>query len=145
MGAGQAAPEKLEAGAVPLFSSNAEAAARNAEAPARPGGVLPDFVHQPAIAGGWEAPATVLFPVMVIVLLLRAAACSDVRHDRRDTTHARPNAGSRPEAFDYAIFAAIAAAVCIAPFLFYPFLVMQVLVFALFAMAFNLLLGFGGN
>lgn len=42
------------------------------------------------------------------------------------------------------IFAGLAALVLIAPFVLYPFLVMKILCFALFAAAFNLLLGYGG-
>ena len=42
------------------------------------------------------------------------------------------------------IFAGLAIAVAIAPFLLYPVLVMKILCFALFALAFNLLLGYGG-
>lgn len=42
------------------------------------------------------------------------------------------------------IFAALFVAVIAAPFFFYPVFVMKILCFALFACAFNLLLGFGG-
>jgi branched-chain amino acid transport system permease protein len=42
------------------------------------------------------------------------------------------------------IFIALAAALIAAPFLLYPFFLMKVLCFALFACAFNLLLGYGG-
>lgn len=41
-------------------------------------------------------------------------------------------------------FAVLALLVAVAPFLFYPIFVMKLLCFALFAMAFNLLLGYGG-
>jgi branched-chain amino acid transport system permease protein len=51
---------------------------------------------------------------------------------------------ARVEPLHYWIMLGIAALICIAPFLVYPFLVMQVMLFALFALAFNLLLGFGG-
>ena len=43
-----------------------------------------------------------------------------------------------------AIMIGIAVALMIAPFVFYPVFVMKVLCFALFALAFNLLLGYGG-
>src|SRR5690606_27630439 len=42
------------------------------------------------------------------------------------------------------LFIAIAAALVVAPFVAYPVFVMKVLCFALFALAFNLLLGYGG-
>ncbi len=41
-------------------------------------------------------------------------------------------------------FAVMAVAVALAPFVFYPVFLMKVMCFALFACAFNLLLGFGG-
>ena len=44
----------------------------------------------------------------------------------------------------HAVILALAAVIAIAPFLFYPVLVMKVLCFALFACAFNLLLGYTG-
>jgi len=43
-----------------------------------------------------------------------------------------------------AIFIAIAAILIVAPFVLYPVFLMKVLCFALFALAFNLLLGYGG-
>lgn len=43
-----------------------------------------------------------------------------------------------------AIFIALAAFLAVAPFVFYPVFLMKVLCFALFASAFNMLLGFGG-
>ena len=42
------------------------------------------------------------------------------------------------------MFAAVLAALAVAPFVVYPVLVMKVLCFALFACAFNLLLGYTG-
>lgn len=42
------------------------------------------------------------------------------------------------------IFAAMAGALCVAPFVLYPFFLMQALCFALFACAFNLLIGYAG-
>ncbi len=42
------------------------------------------------------------------------------------------------------VFLAMAALIAVAPFVAYPFFVMQVLCFGLFACAFNLLLGYGG-
>jgi branched-chain amino acid transport system permease protein len=53
------------------------------------------------------------------------------------------SAGSMP-AHHMAIFALLLAAALAAPFFLYPVFVMKVLCFALFACAFNLLLGFGG-
>jgi branched-chain amino acid transport system permease protein len=48
------------------------------------------------------------------------------------------------ERLHYAIMIGIAAVLVIAPFVAYPVFVMKVLCFALFALAFNLLLGYGG-
>jgi branched-chain amino acid transport system permease protein len=47
-------------------------------------------------------------------------------------------------AFHLKVFIGIAIAVLIAPFVLYPVFLMKVLCFALFALAFNLLLGYGG-
>ncbi len=46
--------------------------------------------------------------------------------------------------FHLKVFIGIAVALLIAPYLLYPVFLMKVLCFALFAMAFNLLLGYGG-
>ncbi len=50
----------------------------------------------------------------------------------------------RETALRAAIFAALLVAIAVAPFVAYPVFVMRVMCFALFASAFNLLLGFGG-
>ena len=47
-------------------------------------------------------------------------------------------------AFHRAVFVGIAALLVVGPFLLYPVFLMKVLCFALFALAFNLLLGYGG-
>ena len=52
-------------------------------------------------------------------------------------------AGGMP-AYHIAIFAGLLALLIAAPFFFYPIFVMKILCFALFACAFNLLLGYGG-
>lgn len=65
-------------------------------------------------------------------------------------TLTQPNSSVLPttpvhvERLHYVIMAAIAVLIILSPFLFYPFLVIQILLFALFAMSFNLVLGFGG-
>ena len=43
-----------------------------------------------------------------------------------------------------AIFIALAVVIAVAPFVAYPVFLMKVMCFALFALAFNLLLGYGG-
>ena len=48
------------------------------------------------------------------------------------------------EPLHYWIMASISVLVVLAPFVVYPFFAMQIMLFALFALAFNLLLGFGG-
>jgi branched-chain amino acid transport system permease protein len=52
--------------------------------------------------------------------------------------------GRGVEALHRAIFIALAALLVVAPFVVYPVFLMKVLCFALFACAFNLLLGYGG-
>ncbi len=51
---------------------------------------------------------------------------------------------ARGKSLHMAIFAGLAVLLLIAPFLMYPFFLMKLLCFALFASAFNLLLGYGG-
>ncbi|MGD0634388.1 MAG: branched-chain amino acid ABC transporter permease [Beijerinckiaceae bacterium] len=60
----------------------------------------------------------------------------------KDAALAREAKGDRT--LHVLIFAGLAIAVVIAPFLLYPVFLMKVLCFALFALAFNLLLGYGG-
>lgn len=62
---------------------------------------------------------------------------------------AAPIATSRPESRDdkalhRKVFAGLAVALVLAPLVLYPVFLMKVLCFALFALAFNLLLGYGG-
>jgi branched-chain amino acid transport system permease protein len=66
-----------------------------------------------------------------------------------ETSSAVVKSGSREKTMGMpvhhmAIFAMLLAAGIVAPFMLYPVFVMKVLCFALFACAFNLLLGFGG-
>ncbi|MCG5249530.1 branched-chain amino acid ABC transporter permease [Methylorubrum extorquens] len=60
-----------------------------------------------------------------------------------------PIAAARPETRDdkavhRTVFTGLAVALVLAPLVFYPVFLMKVLCFALFALAFNLLLGYGG-
>ena len=66
-----------------------------------------------------------------------------------ETMIAAPSAGQPVRAegmprLHMAIFAGLLVLLVLAPFMFYPIFVMKVLCFALFAAAFNLLLGYGG-
>ncbi|HKG84711.1 MAG TPA: branched-chain amino acid ABC transporter permease [Beijerinckiaceae bacterium] len=62
-----------------------------------------------------------------------------------DSPHAPAVSESRGvEALHRAIFIGLAALLVVAPFVVYPVFLMKVLCFALFACAFNLLLGYGG-
>lgn len=58
------------------------------------------------------------------------------------TTHADPAAGA--DRFNFRAFAIMVALLLVAPFIAYPVFLMKALCFALFACAFNLLIGFGG-
>lgn len=53
-------------------------------------------------------------------------------------------AGRDDKRFHRYVMIGIAVALCVLPFVLYPIFVMKVLCFALFALAFNLLLGYGG-
>jgi branched-chain amino acid transport system permease protein len=60
------------------------------------------------------------------------------------TALARPAAARDAAALHRALFVALAILIAAAPFVVYPIFLMKVLCFALFASAFNLLLGYGG-
>ncbi|GJD61484.1 branched-chain amino acid ABC transporter permease [Methylobacterium frigidaeris] len=65
------------------------------------------------------------------------------------STDASPIAATMPEgkdakAFHRLVFVIIAVLLAVLPFILYPVFLMKVLCFALFALAFNLLLGYGG-
>lgn len=63
--------------------------------------------------------------------------------DMELTLTARTAVAMRQQPLAYA-WIALAILLCVAPFLFYPVFLMKILCFALFASAFNLMLGFGG-
>jgi branched-chain amino acid transport system permease protein len=90
-----------------------------------------------------EASNTVIFVIMAIVLLIGPPACSDGApewHAARTADRAAVRA-SRSETIAFLVM--VAAAV-VAPFFIYPLFLMQALCFALFACAFNLLIGYVG-
>ena len=68
------------------------------------------------------------------------AAATEATHDHIASQQA---SGAMPR-HHLAIFAALLVLLIAAPFLLYPIFVMKILCFALFACAFNLLIGFGG-
>ena len=65
------------------------------------------------------------------------------RRRAREPDRGRPETRD-DEALHRAIFIGLAVALVVAPFVLYPVFLMKVLCFALFACAFNLLLGYGG-
>ncbi|MBL8701986.1 MAG: branched-chain amino acid ABC transporter permease [Alphaproteobacteria bacterium] len=90
-----------------------------------------------------QASSTVIFLVMVLVLLLKPAGLFGT------VMHASPsnlNLDSVPVGRRVVALATVGglALALAAPFLFYPLFVTQVLCYALFALSFNLLLGYGG-
>ena len=99
-----------------------------------------------------EGSAVVIFVIMAIVLLVKPAG--SVREDRlmADRRPRQPppspnrsaTAANGMPRHHLAIFVALLAFGLVAPFVLYPVFLMKVLCFALFACAFNLLLGFGG-
>ena len=91
-----------------------------------------------------EASNTVIFVIMVIVLLVRPAA---VRTDRMMERVVDPLVLLRrreTNASFVAGFVILVALFAVLPFVAYPVFLMQVLCFALFACAFNLLIGYVG-
>jgi branched-chain amino acid transport system permease protein len=101
-----------------------------------------------------EGSAVVIFVIMAIVLLVQARrtlregclmTAANTDNAQRTTTGARRRQHKRTmPAHHIAIFLAALVLALVAPFFLYPVFVMKVLCFALFACAFNLLLGFGG-
>lgn len=94
-----------------------------------------------------EASTTVIFAIMVVVLLVKPAGL----FGKETGTIAAPSehlttGGPRIEAkaLHRAIIIGLAICIVIAPMFLYPVFLMKVLCFALLALAFNLLLGYGG-
>jgi branched-chain amino acid transport system permease protein len=90
-----------------------------------------------------EASSTVVFIVMVIVLLLRPAGLfgTVVQAPPSNVELAVTPPGKPVAHIAIVVLLALAAT---APFLFYPLFVTQALCYAIFALSFNLLLGYGG-
>jgi branched-chain amino acid transport system permease protein len=94
-----------------------------------------------------EASTTVVFIVMAIVLLVRPAGLfgAPTRAAAAGESHAGVAAGvSLSPSLVRSLTVVLLAAGLIAPLLIYPVFLMKVLCFALFACAFNLLLGYVG-
>ena len=90
-----------------------------------------------------QASSTIIFVIMAIILLLRPAGLFG-RRDEGESGHAGITQATRTFLENpYVVWALLAFSV-IAPFLFYPLLLVKILCLALFASAVNLLLGFGG-
>lgn len=93
-----------------------------------------------------EASNIVIFVIMAIVLILRPRAFSERRPDMAgnpvptETVAAHPQAGR----IQLALVALALVALLIVPHVLYPIFLMKLLCFALFASAFNLLLGYTG-
>ena len=88
-----------------------------------------------------EASSTVIFVIMAIVLLIRPAGCSGGPRDaRRSACRGRPPRHARSTT----LIGLLIALGLVAPFVVYPIFLMKALCFALFACAFNLLLGYVG-
>jgi branched-chain amino acid transport system permease protein len=84
----------------------------------------------------------VIFVIMVIVLLLRPAGCSASRLERE--RRMKPVIAAAGKTPTWHLLLGVALVGAIAPFVVYPTFLMKILCFALFACAFNLLLGFAG-
>ena len=92
-----------------------------------------------------EASNTVIFVIMAIVLLVRPAGLFGRRAlmERVVDPLAKKPSALRAQSETIA-FVVMVAALVVAPFVTYPLFLMQVLCFALFACAFNLLIGYVG-
>ena len=95
-----------------------------------------------------EASSTVIFVIMVIVLLVRPAGLFGTaemsRRERRRVPTAAQQARSDGAPRHRIAFFVMLGILVLAPAVVYPVFLMKVMCFALFACAFNLLLGFGG-
>jgi branched-chain amino acid transport system permease protein len=90
-----------------------------------------------------EASSTVVFIVMVVVLLLRPAGLfGTVVQAPPSNLELAVAPPGKPVVHTAAV--ALLALAAAAPFLFYPLFVTQALCYAIFALSFNLLLGYGG-
>ena len=90
-----------------------------------------------------EASSTVIFVIMAIVLLIRPAGLFGRAALMRGRGASR-RTGRRAAAQLLAVGSLLLALGLVAPFVVYPIFLMKVLCFALFACAFNLLLGYVG-
>lgn len=94
-----------------------------------------------------EGSTVVIFVIMAIVILIKPAAqTATVASPSADSglTLGRSDGQMGMPRYHAAIFVALLVAGLFAPFILSPVFVMKVLCFALFAAAFNLLLGYGG-
>jgi branched-chain amino acid transport system permease protein len=93
-----------------------------------------------------QASTTIVFVIMVIVLLARPSGLFgsiQIKAPTLNLVSGAPMAG-RLGAFKWLAISAVVALAISAPFFVYPVFAMKALCFALFASAFNLLLGYGG-
>lgn len=92
------------------------------------------------------ASATVIFLIMAIVLMIRPAGLfGGPVASNAGTTESEPaNSLARSRSRDRVIIAVMCVLLLAAPAVLYPVFLSKVLCFALFACAFNLLLGYGG-
>ena len=95
-----------------------------------------------------EASNTVIFVIMAIVLLIRPAGLfgsAEVgRHDWQRSSDCRLHAPTGATRHQLIAFLVMAALFVVAPAVVYPVFLMKALCFALFACAFNLLIGYVG-
>ncbi len=91
-----------------------------------------------------EASNTVVFVIMAIVLLIRPTGLLDRRPDMEIEASVAQGAdiANQDRRVNAVAFVIMVVLIAIAPFFAYPFFVMQAMCFALFACAFNLLIGY---
>lgn len=92
-----------------------------------------------------EASNTIIFVAMIVVLLLRPAGLFG--RETAEEAHAEADSGDRipmSSLMRTTLAAVVVAVLAAAPLLLYPILAIKILIFALFAAAFNLLFGYAG-
>ena len=92
-----------------------------------------------------EASNTVIFAIMIVVLLVRPAGLFGRQRMTENLADPQAMLPRRETAWSFAAaFIVMVAFFALAPFMLYPVFLMEVLCFALFACAFNLLIGYVG-
>ncbi|RIK88131.1 MAG: branched-chain amino acid ABC transporter permease [Hyphomicrobiales bacterium] len=90
-----------------------------------------------------EASTTVVFVLMALVLLIWPAGLFGSKTQSASTSVVLPALANETSLMRWALFAAMALSLAVAPVFVYPAFLMKAMTYALFACAFNLMAGYG--